>query len=79
MDKEILSQIAVLTDAKFYEAKDKSTLKSIYAEINRLEKSEVKMEVNALFEDLYPWPLGLAILTLCLEFLLSRTVYLRIP
>ena len=79
MDKEILSQIAGLTDAKFYEAKDKSTLKSIYAEINRLEKSEVEMGVNALFEDLYPWPLGLAILTLCLEFLLSRTVYLRIP
>ena len=79
VDKEILSQIAGLTDAKFFEAKDKSTLKSIYAEINRLEKSEVEMGVNALFEDLYPWPLGLAILTLCLEFLLSRTVYLRIP
>ena len=79
VDKEILSQIAVLTNAKFFEAKDESTLKSIYAEINRLEKSEVKMEVNALFEDLYPWPLGLAILTLCLEFLLSRTLYLRIP
>lgn len=79
VDKEILSKIADLTGAKFFEAKDKSALESIYEEINRLEKSDVEMGVNALFEDLYPWPLGLAILTLCLEFILSRTVYLKIP
>tara|TARA_B000000441_G_C21749655_1_gene360901 strand:+ start:211 stop:1266 length:1056 start_codon:yes stop_codon:yes gene_type:complete len=79
VDKNILAGIAKTTGAQFFEAKDKASLESIYDEIDRLEKSEVEMGVNALFEDLYPWPLGAAIIFLCLEFILARTRYLRIP
>lgn len=79
VDKEILAKIAKTTGAQFFEAKDKATLKSIYDEIDRLEKSEVEMGVNALFEDLYVWPLGLSVLLLCMEFILARTRYLTIP
>ena len=79
VDEEILRNIAKTTGAKFFQAKNKSSLISIYDEIDRLEKSSVQMEVNAFFEDLYIWPLGAAIFFLCLEFILSRTKYLRIP
>lgn len=79
VDKEILAGIAQTTGAQFFDAKDKVALESIYDEINRLEKSEVEMGINALFEDLYAWPLGASIFFLCLEFILARTRYLRIP
>ena len=67
------------TKALFFEAKNKSSLSSIYSEIDRLEKTEVELNVNALFLDLYQWPLGLAAIFLLIEILLSRTVLLRIP
>jgi Ca-activated chloride channel family protein len=79
VDKEILQEIAQTTGALFFEAENKATLQSIYEEIDRLEKSEVEMGVNALFEDLYIWPIAAALLCLCLEFILARTRYLRIP
>ena len=58
VDKEILQEIAQRTDAKFFEAGDKSTLRSIYNEIDQLEKTDIQLEVNALYEDLYQWPLA---------------------
>ncbi len=79
VDKEILEKIAQTTGALFFEAKDKATLQSIYEEIDRLEKSDIEMGVNAVFEDLYFWPIGAALICLCLEFILARTRYLRIP
>ena len=39
-----------MTGAQFFEAKDKASLESIYDEIDRLEKSEVEMGVNALLK-----------------------------
>ena len=35
--------------------------------------------INSLFEDMFHWPLALAIITLFLEVILSRTILLRIP
>jgi Ca-activated chloride channel family protein len=79
VDKETLKKIAELTDAKFYEAQNKETLKSIYDEIDQLEKTDVKLSVNALYDELYQWPLALGIILLLLEFFLAKTVFLRIP
>jgi Ca-activated chloride channel family protein len=79
VDKEILRKISTKTNARFYEATNKSELASIYDEIDRLEKTEVELNINALFDELFQWTLGLSILFLLLEILLSRTVFLRIP
>lgn len=79
VDKEILKSIAEVTSAKSFEAKDKETLSSIYEEINKLEKTDVQLEVNALFEDLYQWPLGIGSLFIFVGFILDRTLFLRIP
>ena len=79
VDKEILQKISAKTDARFYEATNKSELASIYEDIDRLEKTEVELNINALFEELFQWPLGLGILLLFLEILFSRTIFLRIP
>jgi Ca-activated chloride channel family protein len=79
VDKEILQEIAQRTDAKFFEAGDKSTLRSIYDEIDQLEKTDIQLEVNALYEDLYQWPLASGFILLVGGFLLERSIFLRIP
>ena len=79
VDKEILQEIAQRTDAKFFEAGDKTTLRSIYDEIDQLEKTDIQLEVNALYEDLYQWPLASGFILLVVGFLLERSIFLRIP
>ena len=79
VDKEILQEIAQRTDARFFEAGDKTTLRSIYDEIDQLEKTDIQLEVNALFEDLYQWPLASGFILLVVGFLLERSIFLRIP
>ncbi len=79
VDKDILQRISKSTDAQFFEAKNKDGLALIYDEIDRLEKSEVELSVNALFEELFPWALALGLVFLLLEIVLSRTILLKVP
>ena len=80
VDKNILKDISLRTDAQFFEAGDIETLRSIYDEIDKLEKTDVQLEeVNALYEDLFQWTLALAFVFIIGAFLLERTFYLRIP
>ena len=79
VDKDILQDISLRTDAQFFEAGDIETLRSIYDEIDKLEKTDVQLEVNALYEDLFQWTLALAFVFITGSFLLERTFYLRIP
>ena len=79
VDKKILREIAERTKAKFFEAKDKESLRTIYDEIDQLEKTDIQLEVNALYEDLYQWPLMCALLLIILAFLLEHTLYQRTP
>jgi Ca-activated chloride channel homolog len=79
IDEKLLTQIATETGAKYYRAKDNESLKSIYAEIDRLEKS--KIEVTAIrrySEQFYPFALAAA-LFLFLELLLRWTVLRKFP
>lgn len=79
VDKEILQRISKSTDAQFFEAQDKKALSLIYDEIDRLEKSEVELSVNAIYEELFPWALALGLVFLILEIVLSRTIFLKVP
>ena len=79
VDKDILQDISLRTDAQFFEAGDIETLRSIYDEIDKLEKTDVQLEVNALYEDIFQWTLTLAFVFIIGSFLLERTFYLRIP
>jgi Ca-activated chloride channel family protein len=74
-----LTQIAKETGGKYYRAKDNESLKSIYQEIDQLEKS--KIEVTAIkryTEQFFPFALAAAIL-LFLEQLLRFTLFKKFP
>ena len=79
VDKEVLSKIAATTEAKFFEAGDEATLREIYNEIDQLEKTEIEFDVNALYEELFHWPLIAGLGIFLVEIILSRTLFLRIP
>ena len=79
IDEKLLTQIANETGGHYYRAKDNESLKNIYSEIDKLEKS--KIEVTTLHrrtERFYPFALAAAAL-LFLELLLRWTLLRKFP
>ncbi|MFO1488939.1 MAG: VWA domain-containing protein [Verrucomicrobiota bacterium] len=75
----VLGKIAEMSRAKFYRATNRQDLQNIYDDIDRLEKSEVKLRRFATYRPLFQWPLLAAFGVLGLEMLLSNTRYRRAP
>ena len=79
IDTKTLSDIASATDGDFYRATNTSELKSIYKEIDRLEKSKLNVTRFSKKYDAYqPFAIAAAI-ALLLEILLRITIFRRIP
>lgn len=79
MDEESLRHIADVTGGKYFQATQTEELQRIYDEIDRLEKSEIKVKAYQEYEELYAGFLGVGALMLLLEILLSRTVFMKLP
>ena len=75
----VLGKMAALTNAKFYRATNRGELERIYNEIDRLEKTEVKLRRYTIFRPVVQWPLLAAFGLLTLELVLSNTRYRRVP
>ena len=79
IDEKLLTQIANETGGHYYRAKDNESLKNIYVEIDRLEKSKVEVSsIRRYTEQFFPFALAAAIL-LILELLLRWTVLKKFP
>ena len=79
LDEAMLQEIADITKAEFYKATDTEALRNIYSEIDTLEKSEVEVLVFTRYEEVLAWFLVPALALLLMEFVLSRTVFRRLP
>jgi Ca-activated chloride channel family protein len=79
VDEETLQKIAAETGGKFYRATDTDSLKSIYTEINRLEKSKVTVHKFERYRELFAWALIPALGVLGLAVGLEQTRYRRLP
>lgn len=75
IDEELLQEIADLTGGQYFLATDQKGLESIYATINKLEKTESNESLFLIREPLYAYPLLLAIFAL---FALSMYQYRRL-
>ena len=75
----VLGKMADLSGGKFYRATNQRELQSIYNQIDRLEKSEVKLRRFATYEPLFEWPLLAALGFLTLEIILVNTRFRRVP
>jgi Ca-activated chloride channel family protein len=75
----VLGKMADLSNAKFYRATNRRELQNIYNDIDRLEKSEVKLRRFTTYRPLFQWPLLAAFGLLALELILSNTRFRRVP
>jgi len=79
IDEEVLTNIANLTDAKYFRATDTKKLKEVYDEISELEKTQIEVTEFTRYEELFVYFLGLGLLSILLEIILANTYFRRIP
>lgn len=79
IDEDTLKQISERTGGRYYRADSTKTLRSIYAEIDRLEKSEMESPRFAEWEELMGYAAVPALAFLLLEILLGNTVWRKLP
>lgn len=79
LDEATLAEVARLTGGRYYRATDAGALRSIYAEIDRLEKSVVRSKERLRYEESYqPW-LAAGLVLVFLATALSRVVWTVLP
>jgi len=75
LDEQVLKDIAKNTGGKYFRATDNNSLKNIYAEIDKLEKTEVEVTSIKRFKELFhPFAL-IASLLLIFDVLLRQTFF----
>ena len=79
IDEKTLGNIADATGGRYFRATDKQSLRDIYNEIDKLERTKLNVQQYQEYEELYQLFALLAILFLMIELLLRYTVLRRIP
>ncbi len=78
-DEDTLQQIAQLTGGKYYRADNAEKFKAIYAEIDKLEKTESVVSRYTQYDELFPWFILGGLALLLIELVLAQTAFRRLP
>lgn len=79
LNEELLNSIAVKTNGKYYRAKDSGTLSQVFADINRLEKSEFEKDDFKQYIELAFILIIIALVLLVIGIFLDSYYFIRIP
>jgi len=79
IDEDVLKKIALETGANYYRATDTESLREIYRQIDRLEKTPIEEKGYTDYKELFPNFLLPGLILLFLEIILSDTAFRRIP
>jgi Ca-activated chloride channel family protein len=79
IDNDALKKIADIGEGKFFRAADYDSLQNCYAEINKLETTQVAVKHFEHVKDYFAWALYPGILFIGLEIALSHTRWRRLP
>ena len=79
MDEDTLKKIAEMTEAKYFRATDRESLKNIYSQIDQLEKSDVKVLDHSEYRELFHYFVLSGLFLLIVEVALSGTILRRVP
>lgn len=79
IDDASLTEIAKITDGKYYRATDTESLKEIYSQIDKLEKTESEVMHYTEYNELFHYFLLPAFGLLLFELGLTKTRYRKIP
>tara|TARA_B110000046_G_scaffold168308_1_gene186625 strand:- start:4371 stop:5378 length:1008 start_codon:yes stop_codon:yes gene_type:complete len=75
IDEDLLKEIAKETNGKYFRATDNTSLKEIYDEIDKLEKTKIEEFKYYNYQEMYRSLVLLALGLLLLEFLLRNTLF----
>jgi Ca-activated chloride channel family protein len=78
-DEDTLQQIAQMTGGRYYRADNAEKFKAIYAEIDKLEKTEAVVSKYTEFKELFPWFITGGLVLLLIEMALAQTIFRRLP
>lgn len=79
LDESTLVSMAEQTGGQYFRAQNAEELKAIYAQIDKMEKTEItSMSYTTYAERFFPWLLA-GVLLLLTELALGQTVFRRIP
>jgi Ca-activated chloride channel homolog len=79
IDEDTLKKIADETNGKYYRADTADTLRRIYAEIDRLETTEVEVKKYQNYDELFGQVTIAGLAVLMLEMILTQTVWRKLP
>lgn len=79
LNDEALRKLAEIGKGQYYRATDIQQLEAIYAEINELEKTEIKLRKHQEYNEYFYIPCLLALALLLLEWLLANTRLRKLP
>jgi Ca-activated chloride channel homolog len=79
IDEDTLKKIAAMTGAKYYRADNTKHFEAIYAEIDKLEKSEAEVKKFTKYHELFPWLISPGLGLLLVEIALRQTLLRRLP
>lgn len=79
IDEEVLKKIAATTHGRYFRATDTASLRDIYAEIDRAEKTAFEAPEFLDYRELYPWLAWPALALVLLEIGLAETVLRKLP
>ncbi len=79
IDDVLLRNIATTTGGRYFSAQNEQELASIYAEIDRLEKSELKSTVYRIYTEQFALFAGLALLLILLQWVLEKSALRSLP
>ncbi|MEK6564151.1 MAG: VWA domain-containing protein [Candidatus Omnitrophota bacterium] len=79
IDEDVLKEIAAKTEGKYFRATDTESLRQIYKEIDRLEKTVIEDKGYREYKELFPLFLIPGLILLFTEIILSNTFLRKIP
>jgi Ca-activated chloride channel homolog len=79
IDEETLKKIASATGGRYFRATDTGSLRDVYAEIDRSEKTPFEAPQYLDYRELYPWMLWPALGLVLAEIGLAETVLRKLP
>ena len=79
IDEPMLKKIAMTTNGRYFRATDTASLRDVYSEIDRSEKTAFEAPEFLDYRELYPWLAWPALALVLLEVGLAETVLRKLP
>jgi Ca-activated chloride channel family protein len=79
INEDVLKEIAATTNAQYFRAQDTKSFEDIMQQINKLEKSEIKVTQHTLYNELYKYFLIISLCLLIITVILENTYLRKLP